>query len=634
MAKEKAIIEGLEELKSRYFNSHVYRGLKNQGDSVKFAVDQKYMQNEQMTRHGFYLATLAALYDTTLESFTQIYSSAEPMFIFNSKRLQGEGFAERAQWFLNRTWENMGPANMGGIHQWLALTRDVPIFSCAIAHPRWARRSGVVEKPIIKSGGFVGEMLEWTEENDYILDEPEIVRIHPYDWFGEHYKGENLSYEGFIEKWSASDVAQILDDEDLNPEEGWRMEELKKLYEDLKKGKTEQDPYYYEETSSEGTGGYKNKRAMGNGEYTNTRETTITSIWTTVNHIKGLENDPNEYHIIYDSNRIYKASINKIRGFRQILRVRSNPVNDHPFGRSLLAPSLPHNKIMNLGVNLALDETFTRIHNGYAIWPHAMTNPNEFLNPQGVNGFVRMKKEAKKEQIPFKIHDQRSGTLDDILTLNQVIHQDSERMGKPDQSYGLTGTRDETATGRMILEQADNRRTRNAVINMSYTGLIPIGKQINLMALRNTPEVERQELSYDGNTFAVDNQMLVEIWNNNHATLHDSIMRDQNTEASRLSDFLSVAAEVLLKHPGGLAPMTNLIRDYGRKRNIANVERYFPESLAPQVDTQENTTQPTQESGGTLSPPMAGPDSSEMTSTLNNEPGPPLEQPELEGQLV
>lgn len=572
---EKAIIAGMNELKSRYYNSGVYSAFKGQGDAVKFAIDQKYQAHEQHTRSGFYLSTLAALYDSTIESFTQVYSRALPLFIFDSRKMQGEDFAEKGQWFLNRVWENMGADNMGGTGQWMALCRDVPIYNTAIAHPRWVRRGGFVEKPIVNQSSWANS-LDWGKEYDILQNEPDILRIHPYNWFGEHTKGTNLSYEGFIDKWTASTVAGLLDDSETLQAQGWALDNLKALYEELKKGKNEEDIYYHQEAYNSGSSKYVNKN-----------ESTISVIWANINHIKGYEDDPNEYHIIYDDKRIYKIAVNHIPGFRQIVRVRSNPVNDVPFGRSLLAPNVPHNKIMNLLVNLSLDETIARIHNGWAVWENALENPNDFNNPESVNGIVYMKKDAKVENLPQKIGDKRSGTLDDILMMKNVIHEDSERIGQNDQSYGVRNQGNETATGRMILEQADNRRTQTAIINMSQTGLIPIGKQINLMALRNTPEVERRNLSYDGNTFDMDNETLVQIWNNNHFAVHDSVITDQKAEATKLTNFLTVARDVLLQHPEGLAPLTNTIRDIGRKMNITNVERYFPESIAPEIETDE-----------------------------------------------
>lgn len=583
---EKKIINGVMERKNDYFRSTAFSLFKEQGSAVNAAVDQRYREGEQTTKSGFYLATTTSMYEAIIETFSQSYFEASPLFVFDSKRMNGEDLALKAQRFHNRVWANMGADNSGGTAQWMQLCRDVPIFNMAVGHPRWKRMGGMVEKPIVSQGAW-SNSIEWSTEFDLLLNEPDIQRIHPFNWFGQYDKGQDLSYEGFLDEWDMSIVAALMKDD------SYKKDNLEKLAEEMKKGQNEWDNDFFKESTD--------RFAL------NSKKTPVTVYWGSLNHIKGLEDDPGEYLVICDSKRIYKMAVNRIPGFRQLIRVRSNVLNDLPFGRSLLAPSLPHTKIMNLYANLGIDDTVMRMHNGWAIWDEFLVNPDEFLNPEGTNNTVSMRKDAPPGKIPQRIGRERSGVLDDMLQMYQLINRDNEAAGLTEQAKGLKAAKRETATGQMLDAKADDRRVRSAIITMAQTGLKPIAKQVLMMALRNTPEIERRNLSYDGEVFDVTNQDMAQIWNNAFFDINDTINKNQDTEATKLVNFLGTSREILMQDPRGLEYLQNMLRDIGRRSGLSNVERYFPENTPTPIQSQ--TPQPQGEpipSGVSPAAPPAG----------------------------
>jgi hypothetical protein len=569
-AKEKAIVEGIESRKDDYFSSEAFSYFKEQGNAVSAAVDQKYLSGERTTRSGFYLGATTSQYEALTQHFSKTFSDPRPLFIFDSKRMGGEDLALLAQRFLNRVWDNMGVDNSGGVPQWIQLCRDVPIFNMAVAHPCWKRVGGYKEKPVVNEGAWA-PIVEWSKEFDILLNEPDIQRIHPFNWFGQFDRCRDLSYEGFIDEWDPCIVAALLNDE------SYKQENLQKLAEEMKKGQRENDDNFY---SSD-----KNKAKSNTS-----RSATVTVYWGTLNHIKGMEDDPNEYFIICDSKRIYKMKVNHIPGFRQIVRVRSEILNDFPFGRSLLAPSLPHTKILNLFTNLGIDDTIMRMHNGWAVWEQFLVNTNEFMNPEGTNNTVRMRKDAPADKIPKRIGGESSGVMNDMFQMYSLIKRDNETVGLSDQAKGVKSLKKETATGQLIDQQADDLRVLNSVITMSQTGLKPIAKQVLMMALRNTPEIERRNLSYDGEIFSVGNKEMIQIWNNSFFDIDDSVSVNQENETVKLINFLGQSREILLQNPNGLEYLQNMIRDIGRKSGLLNVERYFPEHNPPTIPSQTTTS--------------------------------------------
>jgi len=555
---EKQIIDSIMGKKNAYFGSKAFSYFKNQGESVVNAVEQKYKAREQVTKSGFYLAMHTGLYDAMLESFASIYGEANPLFIVDSKRIGSEDIALKQQRFLNRTWERMGQSNGGGTQQWLAITKDVPLYSMGVAYTKWRREGSWVEAPVVDQTAF-NSMITWKTEFQYMLDEPEVERTHPFNWFGD-WTSCNPQWEGILRTWRLSDVHSAAQDEQFD------KKALKELMDGLKKGAQGEDKDFYRES-----GDSRDQVMRG-------KEASIIEYWGPLSDVKGMEDDSNEYQVICDEKRIYKILVNKIPGFRPIRRTYSSPRNDSPFGRSLLAPSLPHTKILNLATNLGIDDTITRMHHGWAVWEDYLENPNDLANPEGTNGYVYMTPNATPNHIPRRIGGERSGVLDDLMNITNLVKVDKERVSDTDQNLGIRGEKSETATGRLLLKNADNKRTRAAIITMAQTGLIPIGKMVNLMALKNTPEVERMNMSYDGETFGISNDELLQIWNNNVFDVSDSILRDQETQALKLTNFLAGARDVLLQDPHGLPKILNILRDVGRKTGIQNVERYLPEN--------------------------------------------------------
>ncbi len=583
--RDKKIIDGVMSRKRSYYASDAFHFFRQQGDAVVNAVDQRYLPGEQTTRSGFYLATHTALYGAMEDSFNQIYGNATPMFLIDSKKFGGEDLARRGQNFLNMTWDHMGVDKTGGLNQWLRITRDVPLYSMGVAYVRWNRINGITQKPV-KTPGAMVETLEWKDSYDIKLNQPEIERHHPYNWFG-YWKG-GAPWEGLMRRWSLQDVQGLFDPK--NPEPEYNQDALHKLAKELGKGRSTSDTDFHQAQS-----------LINKNDDANERFKDVIEYWGPLNFITNddnLVNDSREYHVVCDEQRIYRLRVNNIFGYRPIKKVKATGLNDLPYGRSLLAPTLPHTKIDNLMLNEGIDDVITRMHNGWAVWDEYLQNPDEFINPEGTNPVVYMESGAPVEKLPRRIGGESSGVLKDSFQVREAVNRDRQRISQSDTGLGAEGQRKETATASRIFAAADTKRTRSAITYMGKFGLIPIAKLINLQAIKNTPEVERRDMSYDGEVFSITNDDAVQIWNNNVLNIHDSILEPQEDQALKLTNFLQLAREVLLQDPAGLPKLQNIIRDAGRKGGIRNVEHYFPEPLPPQVSPSQG-----QPGSPNLSPP-------------------------------
>ena len=565
MSEEKELIAGIMGRKRAYYASNAFGYFKNQSETVISAVEQKYRPYEQTTRTGFYLATMIAQYEAMMDSFTQTYLNAKPLFLVDSKRMGNEDLALTQQYFLNMVWESMGRDQVGGLPQWMRLVSDVPLYSMAVSYVRWNRQTGLKTGPVMQQGANYN-FLAWTEEADVLQDEPELERIHPYNWGGRWDSGYDLDWEFVQRRWRLQDIMA------LPEKKNYKKSEIEELIGDLKKRKGERDPDFHDESEQ--------------ANYANTDESVFQDVveyWGPINHIRSYEDDPREYQIICDEKRIYLMEVNNIPGYRPIRRVTASNQNDSPYGRSLLAPTLPHAKILNLGMNLLLDDAITRIHNGWAVWPNYLKNPDEFANPEGTNPMVWMEDNAPVDRIPKRIGGESSGIARDLRDGMSLINTDKERAGQSDTGLGARPQKDQTATATMKFAEADSRRIRSAITHMGVFGLIPIAKKINLLALRNIPEIDRRRMTYNGEAFQVTDEEAVELWNNNLVDIHDSVLDPQENQAMKLEKFLNVTKDIVLQDPRGLPYLYNLCTSIGRKWGIPNVEHYFPEDIPPQV---------------------------------------------------
>ncbi len=566
--KAKAIIKAVKERKDQYYQSDAYRFFNMQSLAVEDAVAQRYREGEKMTRSGFYLATLTAAYEALLDSFSDTYGRARPLFLCDPQKVGGEDLAQKQQNFLNRTWDKMGRDKTGGLPQWLKIARDVPLFTMGVGYTRWAKFNGIFERPQINKVGAWGSTLDFKPQFQVLLNGPEIERIDPRLWFGCWTQGDDLPWEGCIREYTYQDAAAMLMDQ------GYLQPAVQQLLKKLEKGNVGSD-----------TATQNRQSGSGMREQNGIKKAVVYEYWGDLTNCKEYEGDPTEYCVICTDDLLLKFNPNYMFGYRPFFRARSSPLNDSPFGRSILAPNLPHTKIQNLIVNLGIDDVVTRMHNGWAVWSKYLKSIDDFANPEGADGLVYMTDDAPSDKIPRRIGGERSGILDDAMRINEVIGVDRQTSGFNNQSLGhKDGTTGDTATQARLLEASGNRRTVGAIIQMAITGLMPAGKRINMLAIRNTSEEERRSMSYDGKPFSVSNEDAIQIWDNNIVDIHESVVTNPAAEAANLAEFLTVAKDALLQVPDA-SHLMNLIGDIGRKKGL-NVDRYLPKigpGMPPQV---------------------------------------------------
>lgn len=592
-----------------YYRSEVFQGWRAQGEAIGDAVEQRWRTGQQVTRSGFYLAALRAEYDGLKEGAVNVLSKANPLFIYRKQPRGDQSVADQIQAHVNQEWDTMD-----GLEKFLEITDDTWIWGAGISYTKWQTLEGYGQFPVVVPSAF-GDMIDWQEGWQAVSSGPELERIHPMNWAGEYVKNRGLSWEACLREWEVCDLQRLKGDQ------RYLQPGIEKVLQNLREGKSTRDSNYYHPFRS-------NEGGMPRG----VAKVVAYEYWGTLTGVKGFEDDPHEYVVIWADDQLLRFNHNPIfiggERFRPFVRTRSNPFNNFPMGRSILGPNLTHQALMNLMVNLSVDDIIIRQHLGLAVWADAMENPNDLMNPEGARGFVWMKNTAGPNMFPRFIGEGQSGILRDSMDfMDRFILTDMQKSGLNNTSQGLKeGSQNGTATAAQLQASMGNKRIQSALTQICKTGLRPIAKHITLLTLRNRPMAE----------LPFDNQAQMQALTYNNWEEHDAVTKDPYAEAMNKAEFYNMFKDValqLVQANGDASHLIEMGRDIARDKGIKpdDFNRYFPSARPPEVGQGPAYTRQPQP-GGAL-PAQATPTAQAPTASAQPAP-PPVPEPMKEPALA
>lgn len=544
-----------------YYRSQVFQNWKMQSEAIVDAVEQRWRTNEQVTRSGFYLAALRAEYDGLKEGAVNIFAKANPLFIFRKKPGFEQSTADKIQQHVGDEWDTMD-----GLEKFLEITDDTWTHGVGISYTKWSTVHGYGQFPVVVPQVWGGTMIDWQEGYNVISSGPDLERIHPMNWAGDYRKNRGLTWESCMREWRVSDF------QCLKGDPRYLQEGVEASITTMREGKQGNDPNFFHPFEQ-----------GGNASRTSTA--IVYEYWGDLTGVKGFEDDPHEYVVMWTEDRLLRFNHNPIyiggERFRPFNRTRSNPLNNFPMGRSILGPNLTHQKLMNLMVNLMTDDQLIRQHLGIAVWADAMENTNDLTNPEGARGFVWMKNNSSQNQIPRFIGEGQSGIIRDGMDfMDRFIMTDMQKSGLNNTSQGLKeGAQNGTATAAQLQASMGNRKIQAAYTQVCRTGLRPIAKHITLLTLRNRQMQDLQQFS---------NEEQLAILAGNSWDIHDSITQDPYQEAMNKAEFYNMAKDVIMQITsanGDASHVVEMLRDIARDKGIKpdDFNRYFPLAKPPQV---------------------------------------------------
>ncbi len=192
------LIEFILSRKNAYYEANVTRRWLEACYGIECALDQKFTQEEEdLTRSKFYLARVIQSDDSLIETYTDAYTSANPLFMLGTKRRGTQDFAERSGWLMHNVWEegeSMDP--------WLSFMRDINRHGMGVGYTRFERLEG-------QALGMKNESMPWgmlstiALQNQTLLSRAVIERFHPQDWWGYWRTHMTPPWEGVTRQWGS-----------------------------------------------------------------------------------------------------------------------------------------------------------------------------------------------------------------------------------------------------------------------------------------------------------------------------------------------------------------------------------------------------------------------------------------------
>jgi hypothetical protein len=579
---DRQLVEYIESLNSEYLGASIFTNWKRLNDNITDAVNQQYRPGEQFTRQGMYFAVMRAQRDGWREGAADLFGQANPLFLYRPRRDVPVKLANRVQETVSEIW-----TDINGLMNWLALWNDAVDFSMAIGYTKYCKYHGEYEKPVVESDVYI-DRLEWKTEFDALADSPDFIRVHPYNYRCALGAGRP-EWEMVEWEWTVSDLKAMMDD-------GYNTAAVKRILDKIEKGQagTEGQDFYSQHRSRNGA--EKPKRTVYAKEF-----------WGRLSGCEGYEGDAQEYCVIVCEGEILRKQVNRLRigrnFWRPIKKILLDPLNDLPYGAHVLAPVLPHQRMKNLMLNLAADDLLIRQHLGLAVWPSALMNPNQLLNPEGAREPLFMRADANVNQIPRFFADQASGVVRDVQSFDtNVIERDLQVAGLPYQALGLGGgAQGKTATEQTYLANTASRKMRVAIINSIHTGLKPIISDMLGLLLRNNQPAD----------LGLGPQEQFQIFQNNFFDFDTSLTQNLPAQAAALANWGSMAMQAMSQvtptsSPGSADHLIRYLKDSGKALGLSTVamDAYLPEGMPPQVQPQQPGTPP----AAPGAPPQPGPE--------------------------
>lgn len=576
------LIEYVEQLNSTYTSASIYTNWKRLNDNIADAVNQQYRPGEQFTRQGMYFAVMRAQRDGWREGGADLFGQANPLFVYKPRRDVPVKLADRTQETTSEIW-----TDIDGLMKWLGLWNDAVDFSMAIGYTKYCKYHGEYEKPVVENDVYI-DRLEWRTEYEALADAPDFMRVHPYNYRCALGAGRP-EWEMVEWEWTVSDLKAMLDD-------AFNKAAILRIIDKIEKGIAGTDGQQF----------YSQQRARGDKP---TKTVYAKEFWGKLSGCDGYEGDTQEYCLIVCEGEILRKQVNRLRigrtFWRPIKRILLDPLNDMPYGAHVLAPVLPHQRMKNLMLNLAADDLLIRQHLGLVVWPSALMNPNQLMNPEGAREPLFMRADANVNQIPRYFADQASGVVRDVQSFDQnVIERDLQIAGLSYQSLGQGGgSQGKTATEQTYLANAGSRKMRVAIINSIHTGLKPIVSDLLGLQLRNNQPAD----------LGLTAEEQFQIFQNNFFDFDTSLTQNLPAQAAALANWGAMALEKMAQitpaaAPGSADHLMRYLKDSGKALGLSTVamDAYLPEGMPPQVQIQPPAPQP---GAPEAAPPQPDPDS-------------------------
>lgn len=611
------VLEYIHRIKSDYYEADAFKKYKNRCETMKYLINQLWEKGKKSTKFGFRLGMMRAGYDNYRDALHDLFDLDEFVYLTPQQKTQEqEQYVDHLQGFTNNLLRQIGYKRM-----WFKRLDYLPDYGWSPACADFRHGDGYQLRPnreMQTSGGLPFQAAWATTQS-----KPVSKALHPYAWFTSNMdQSSDFSGQGYIKRWYLSDVYCAEKKMTSDGKPIYNPKAMQKLKEMLGKKQQEQDSYM---PSSKGQD--INDQEMRTDPSNKQPYVDVTYFHGSLGGCDGYHDDPAVY-IVEGTKSLLLRFVEDPLGsqFDEITHAKTHAFRSNPFSRSFLDGIREHQRMSDLLLNLAIENQVDSMHRFWWLNEDDLLDSNDFYNPRGLNTFLLAGRENARP--PQRIQDGQSGNLMDLEKIFGILDHDRQLAGPTDQEAGLgdSGPRNggSTATEASILKSASSKKIRATCKRISEDAMIPEIKYLTLQALLYYSPKQLTSTTKDGKIIQLTPDHLQAFLNNSEFRVNDHVTRDSDSEALKSYNFW-MSAQKLAQQLGQPEYAVKIIRAYGRKLGIEELDDILPAPMVPDASMPSPTPQGQPPPPGTV--PVA-PSPAEITPPTMAGQQPTFNQPQ------
>ena len=573
----KKVLEYIQRIKSDYYEAPAFKQYKKRCETTKYLVNQLWEKGKKSTKFGFRLGMMRAGYDNYRDGLHDLFDLDEFVYMTpQQKTLEQEAYVDHLQGFTNNLLRQIGYKKM-----WFRRLDYLPDYGWSPACVDFLHADGnqLRSNPKgMQGGASVPFEAAWATT----LNKPVSKALHPYAWFtGNIDQSSDYTTQGYIKRWYLADVYAAEAKKTTDGKPIYNPKGIQQLKDLLGKKQTEQDSYM---PSSKGQD--INDSDIRVDQTSKQPYVDVTYFHGSLGGCAGYWGDPAVY-IVEGTKSCMLRFVEDPLGsqFEEITHAKTHGFRSNPFSRSFLDGIREHQRMSDLLLNLAIENQVDSMHRFWWLNEDDLLDVNDFENPRGLNTFIKAGRENARP--PERIGDLRSGSLADMEQIFGILNHDRQLAGPTDQEAGLGDTGpnsggNSTATQASILKSASSKKIRATCKRISEDAMIPEIKYLTLQALLYYDKDKLTSTTKDGQQIQLTPEHIKAFLNNSEFRVNDHVTRDSDSEALKSYNFW-MSAQKLAQQLAQPEYAIKIIRAYGRKLGIEELDDILPEPMAPEV---------------------------------------------------
>jgi hypothetical protein len=581
-SKDSATVrEYVERLKSDYYGADVFKKYKKRCETTKYLINQLWESGKKSTKFGFRLGMMRAGYDNYRDALHDLFDLDEFVYLTAQQKTPDQvAYVDHLQGFIINLLRQISYKKM-----WFRRLDYLPDYGWSPACTDFRYAEGFQLRPNKDFKAQGAASIPFDQAWGTTMSKPVSKALHPYAWFtGNIDQSSEFASQGYIKRWYLGDVYAAGNKKTPDGKPIYNPKAIEKLKETLGKKQTERDSNMPESKGRDMNDHDSKVDPINKQPYVD-----VTYFHGCLAGCSGYYDDPTVY--LFEGTktltlRFVEDPLGSV--FEEITHAKTHAFRSNPFSRSWLDGIREHQRMSDLLLNLGIENQIDSMHRFWWLNEDDLLDPNDFYNPRGLNTFLQAAREGARP--PQRIADERSGSLQDLQEIFGILDHDRQIAGVTDQEAGMSARQQEgggnsTATQASILKSASSKKIRAVCKRISEDALIPEIKYLTVQALLYFSPDQLTSTTKDGQIIQLTPEHMKAFIQNSEFRTNDHVTRDSDSDALKSYNFWMSGLK-LSQQLADPATSIKIIRSYGRKLSIEDLDEILPAPAVPDASAQ------------------------------------------------